>query len=341
MGKHNSIIGEVQFLLRAMKEYKEVAHNLYAIQRKEDTIKSSVSATLPILLNQQKEILEVACSGNVKKMCSMMIVQNKGIKNVIFVDKKSGTTVFQNICKLGHLKLLLFLESMMDKKDFINHIFLPCNDDDYKPIEYAVRFSHPSIVKHLFDKKEVKDRYQNNDPLLFRLFIFLFAYNLNCHINDYVLSALEITKEEVIKALSYKCPQLGRDKTYHNMNNLTAVIWTGTFDHLQRLIDFIGQQAFIDNAFNRDKYGYDVMKWAFFKKKLNVMEYALSIDQIRKKYLSDNDSLHYLCSSMNAFIAKKECVKYVVDTLGLTEAKLNELNAFRAIDIEKIIPFTK
>merc|ERR1712228_1111778 len=35
-GKHNSIIGEVQFLLRAMKEYKDKAHNLYAIQRKED-----------------------------------------------------------------------------------------------------------------------------------------------------------------------------------------------------------------------------------------------------------------------------------------------------------------
>merc|ERR1712228_312660 len=30
-GKYNSIIGEVQFLLRAMKEYKNEAHNLYAI----------------------------------------------------------------------------------------------------------------------------------------------------------------------------------------------------------------------------------------------------------------------------------------------------------------------
>merc|ERR1712228_754043 len=68
-GKHNSIIGEVQFLLRAMKEYKDMAHNLYAIQRKEDAIKTSVSATLPVLLNQQKEIVEVGCSGNVKKMC--------------------------------------------------------------------------------------------------------------------------------------------------------------------------------------------------------------------------------------------------------------------------------
>merc|ERR1712228_769243 len=99
-GKHNSIIGEVQFLLRAMKEYKEVAHNLYAIQRKEESIKGSVSATLPILLNQQKEILEVGCSGNVKKMCSLMVLQNKEIKDLMFVDKKSGNNVFHRICSL-------------------------------------------------------------------------------------------------------------------------------------------------------------------------------------------------------------------------------------------------
>merc|ERR1712228_273098 len=68
-GKHSSIIGEVQFLLRAMKEYKDKAHDLYSIQRKEEGFKSSVSATLPILLNQEKEIVEVGCSGNVKKMC--------------------------------------------------------------------------------------------------------------------------------------------------------------------------------------------------------------------------------------------------------------------------------
>merc|ERR1712232_142755 len=69
-GKHNSIIGEVQFLLRAMKDYKDKAHNLYAIQRKEEMIKGTVSKVLPILLDQKKDIQGVACEGYVKKMCS-------------------------------------------------------------------------------------------------------------------------------------------------------------------------------------------------------------------------------------------------------------------------------
>merc|ERR1712228_726845 len=106
-------------------------------------------------------------------------------------------------------------------------------------------------------------------------------------------------------------------------------------------IDFIGEQAFIDNVFNRDKNGANIMKWALFANKLSVIEYVLSFDQIKKKYLLDNNELHFLCETLNKYIARKEAVKYVVDTLGLTEAKLSELNEFRAIDIKKIIPFTK
>merc|ERR1712228_989124 len=246
-----------------------------------------------ILLNQQKEIFEVACNGNVKKICSLMILQNKGIKDVMFVDKKSGNNVFHNICELGHFKLLKSLELMMDKTEFIDHIFL-CNDsDDEKPIEYAVWRSKALIVKHLFDKNEVRDRYKNNDPMLHRLLIFLFAFNSNSHIIDYVLSALQISKEKVIKMLSYKCPKQGRDKLYHEFNILTAIIWAGTFEHLQRFIDFIGEQAFIDNVFNRDKYDADVMRWSVQRNNVKVIEYILSIDQIKKKYASDNSALHF------------------------------------------------
>merc|ERR1712228_793899 len=242
-GKHNSIIGEVQFLLRAMKEYKEVAHNLYSIQRKEESFKTSVRPTLPILLSQQKEIFGIGCSGKVKEMCALMILQNQSIKDLMFVDKKSGQNLFHKVCDLGHLKLLLFLESMLDRNEFIDHIFLCSNNNDKKPIEYAVWLSHPSIVKHLFDKKEVQDRYKNNDPMLHRLFIFLFAMNSDPHIIDFVMSALQITKEKVIKMLSYKCPKQGNDNSYHNKNILTAIVWTGSFDHLKRFVDVIGEQS--------------------------------------------------------------------------------------------------
>merc|ERR1712173_431801 len=86
-GRHNSIIGEVQFLLRAMKEYKDKAHNLYSIQRKEESIKTSVSATLPILLNEETKITTIGCKGSVKEMRANMVLLNKSVKSLMFVDK--------------------------------------------------------------------------------------------------------------------------------------------------------------------------------------------------------------------------------------------------------------
>merc|ERR1712228_141466 len=284
----------------------------------------------------------MGCRGNVKELCSLMILENKSVADVMFVEEESHSNVFHSICYLGHFKLLLFLESTMDQKEFIEHIFLCSNDNDQTPVDYAVAYSGSSaLIKHLFDKKEIQARYKNNDPMIFQLFIFLFALNSNFHITDYVLSALQIDKEKVIKMLSYKCPQQGGDLIYHKKNIFTAIIVNGTLDHLRRIVDFIGEQALIDNVFNVDKNNADVMKWALFKKNLNVIEYVLSFDQIKEKYMTDNDSLHYLCGSLNQTIKFKEGVKYVVDTLGLTEAKLSELNEFRAIEIEKILPFTK
>merc|ERR1712228_605040 len=144
------------------------------IQRKDEYIKSSVSATLPISLNQQKEIFGIACSGNIKKMCSLMILQNKSIDDLMLVDKESGNNVFHRICTFDHLQLLIFLELMLSRKEFIKHVFLS-NNQDNKPIENAVRFSNSLVVKHLFDKKEIQDQYQDNDPMKFRLCLKLFV----------------------------------------------------------------------------------------------------------------------------------------------------------------------
>merc|ERR1712228_771745 len=122
---------------------------------------------------------------------------------------------------------------------------------------------------------------------------------------------------------------------------LTSIFWLGTFDRLQRFINFIGEQVFVDHMFNVDKLNRDAMVWAVRKNRVNFIEYMLSIDGIKEKYASDNNELHHLCRTLNEYIEYKEAVKYIVDTLELTEAKLTELNEFRAIDIEKIIPFTK
>merc|ERR1712228_1110072 len=140
----------------------DMAHNLYSIQRKEEAIKTSVSATLPILLDQQKEIVGIACGGNVKKMLSLMITQNISINDLL----ASENNVFRKVCLMGNLKLLILFESMMSRKEFIERIFIS-NKADSNSIEGAVNKSQSSIVKYLMDMDEVKNRYKDNDPLIF------------------------------------------------------------------------------------------------------------------------------------------------------------------------------
>ena len=343
-GKCNSIIGEVQFLLRAMKEYKDKAHNLYAIQRKEETIRSSVSATLPILLDQQKEIVGVACDGIVKKMCSLMILQNKSIKDVMFVGPTEAT-VFVPICCVGHLNCLKFLESMMSRNEFIDFMFLS-NMYDSKPIECAVKYSNSSLVKYLFDMKEIQDRYKNSDPLVFRLLLHLFGNNTDENLTESVLSALNFTKKKVISMLNYKCPKQPKADNkgasqYHNDAIIGHVIFSGTLDHLKRLTSQIGQQALVENVFTLDGLGWDAMGYALMKKNNGVIEYLLSIKEIKNKYLSDNNLLRRLIRYMNQFIEYEESVQCTVDHLGLTTSELQEVQSFRYVNISSIIPFTK
>merc|ERR1711971_994422 len=119
------------------------------------------------------------------------------------------------------------------------------------------------------DMNEVRDRYRDNDPMIFRLCFWLFVFNTNSELNDYVLSTLEISKEKVVQMLSYRCQQQPDYKQgalqYHYYTLIGRVIFDASFDHLQRLIDVIGKQAFIDNAFNLDAWHYDAMKYAVCK----------------------------------------------------------------------------
>merc|ERR1712228_78461 len=343
-GKHNNIIGEVQFLLRAMKEYKDKAHNLYAIQRKEETVRTSVSPTLPILMDLQKEIVGIACSGNLKKMCSLMILQNQSIKEVMFVGP-TKETVFVPICESGHFKMLKFLQSMMSQKEFVDYIFLS-QLYDIKPIEIAVGNSNSFVVKYLFDMKAVQDRFKNDDALIFRLMIWLFTKKTSEHLMEYVLSALSIGKEKLNKMMAFKCPQQPQfgDSAlgYHKFTIITRVIWAGTFENLQRLIHFIGSQVFVDNMLNVNGLGWDAMGYVLMKKNKNVIEYVLLIDGVKKIYVSKNNLLCTLVSRINRFIDDKETLQCIVDALGLTEAKLNELkSAYVNTNIDKLLPFTK
>ena len=92
-GKTNNIIGEVQFLLDVMKKYKDVAHNLYAIERTKETIEQSTSKVLPFLLNDTSRLFGAGINGSVKDLCKLMVISNKDKSDLLYKDPKTHNTV--------------------------------------------------------------------------------------------------------------------------------------------------------------------------------------------------------------------------------------------------------
>eukprot|EP01084_Bolivina_argentea_P082326 149065_1 len=275
-GKHNNIIGEVQFLLKTMKQFKDKAHNLYAIQRQQEVIETSVSKILPMLLDDNKQLFVAGNTGNVKLLCKLMVFNNKTIDDIMQTDQDTGQTILHRICSMGHDKALLFLKSILSKQSFIKHIFRS-NGADQKCIEYAVKYSKLFIVKHLFEMKEIKEKYKDNNDLIFRLCYFMFSLNKNKYLIDYLLSVLKITNEKVQQMTTYKYPKptmkFGTKRnyiTFHRYHLITQVIKHNKLAGLQKLVSIIGEKVFINNIFIDDDWNKNGLEIAFKDNKIKM-----------------------------------------------------------------------
>ena len=59
-----------------MKEFKDKAHNFYAIQRKKESIENSVNKILPLLPDQKTGLFTAGINGNVSELCKLMVISN-------------------------------------------------------------------------------------------------------------------------------------------------------------------------------------------------------------------------------------------------------------------------
>merc|ERR1712232_363600 len=158
--------------------------------------------------------------------------------------------------------------------------------------------------------KEIRDEYQDNDPMIFRLVCVLFVYNSDENLTKYVLSVLNIDKKKINQMLSYKCPKQSKADNqsasqYHRMNILCEVVWRSTFNHLKRMVSVVGIELIADNIFAKDGDGWNAMGLALHFKKIKAIAYLFSFEAVRHKYLSNDQELRRLVKGMNRLIEQK------------------------------------
>eukprot|EP01083_Nonionella_stella_P292263 994085_1 len=151
-GSHGTnIIGELQFLLQTMMDFKHKAHGLYAITRRQELF-DGMGKILPTLLDEKKKLFVAGGLGDIKTICDLMVTNNKTEKEIMQFDAEHKECILMNIVCLGHLKTLkklkgILYETKQGKELFLTGILSP-NDVGYTPFEFVVNDGQLEVLQY-------------------------------------------------------------------------------------------------------------------------------------------------------------------------------------------------
>eukprot|EP01083_Nonionella_stella_P301851 1037915_1 len=329
-GKSNNIIGEVQFLLRTMKEFKDKAHNMYSITRQKEYHQVSVSSILPILLNHDKQLFVAGNMGNAKSLCNLMVISNKTEEDIMKVDEKSSESILANICGLGHLKALKFLRGIISKDLFIERMFLQ-NRYNNTPIEGAIMGNQYLMVKYILRMDEVKQRYdfEKDKDTFWRLIYWLWCRG-KAEVIDLVVDEMRITNEQIIQMLWRKYSKEAEE--YHKHNIIHHMIVGNTADIMKKLVAMIGERTLSELILNANEYDVNAMETAVRYNKLDTIKYLLSLKSIKNGYATQRHLQWRLLFWV--FIDKdvsEETMHLVLNELSLSTEQVVQLLAYKYV----------
>ena len=323
-----------------MKEFKDKAHNLYAIQRKEEAIQNSVSKVLPILLDERSRLFTAAINGYIPEICKFMVVSNKSVNDLMQIDPSNRNTILHRICTKNRSKAFSFLQSTLSDEELIEYLF-QSNSSDQRPYEYACRYGSISIAKKIFDIKEMKDKISNDYDNLYRILFHLLVYNQNKYLINYIISVLNITKEKMSVIFKHKCqtPPDGKFISrvqYDKFTIVGGVSYYGTVNIMTHLSTILSVDALCEHVFAKDGWGDNALQGAIERKKLKMVKCIVSIKPVKEKLLTDDEKLGAALKTLNGNF-EESVAKYLVNELELTETKLYELNEIYDLNVHQIL----
>merc|ERR1712228_170671 len=187
-------------------------------------------------------------------------------------------------------------------------------------IEYAVINERHNLLKYVLSLDEVQSKYKD-DKLLHRLIHHSFFKCANVKIVDLVLRKLNITNDKMIEFVNYK-----DDKK----NIVGQVIYHRTLNILKKLFEEIGQLAFIKNVLISDgMYNRNALEYAIMKKKIDIIQYLFSFDDIQKEYATNKDLIWRCVWYMSGGNYDESVASYLMKEFNLNEEKLRELQKFK------------
>eukprot|EP01084_Bolivina_argentea_P194418 333567_1 len=223
--------------------------------------------------------------------------------------------------------------SMIGEKEIVTQAFVSNPTTNVNIIEYVIWNNNIEMVKYLISLNHVKDKYLNDKDELYRLIFWLFIEGTE-KIIDFVLNELNISNETLIKLMGYKY-DAKNDKNQYMSTSATEyqycsilcqlVYRCNSLDRLKKLVSYIGEETLARYMFiPQRKNGYDSFKYCIYRTNVQMIEYILSIDEIKKKCFNDENIMGGIVHLMIKVFDEKMC-KYLMNELKLNEKKLKDL----------------
>ena len=307
-GMHTSIIGEVQFLLRSMINYKQRAHSLYAIQREEEFIKGSAMTILPQLTNQDIQLKVAAASGNVKALCSVMLYGQMAFWNIKYIDERS---ILSPITFSDSVRALKFIRSMMNKEEFI---YLLAESQ----CTFAIKNNKFNVSKYMMSIDAVCNCFQQNESRLNELICGLFVRNRYPKMVDIVMESLKLTPKIISDALLWK----------ESKFSMLDMVILNVLEMFQKLASIVGEQVFVKLILKKDReHKTNALGRAIGQSKVSIIEYFVSFDGIKKGYES-NKFLTAQCVFLMNQVYDEFVVSVILAAFNWNKDKLKEIQSW-------------
>ena len=326
-GPRSNIIGQIEFVLKEMMDFKNRIKHLEDIQKQKNFMDNSVSSILPQMLDQNKELLIAGNLGNVDTLYRLMSL-NKCQDYLMTIDQATNESILLNICRLNHIEALKFVKQNVKNDLFVDRLFYT-NRNNYNPIEALFDGSISiAMCDIIFNIKDVIQRYKTVTNQLFRLFITI--YNCyNAKIVKYILSKLNLKTEEIIKLLEYKYPHpmdnLYNDNcfTFYDKRLSFMVLNTGQISAINEFMDIVGQEIFLNNViFKSDLSNITPFEYCLYKtidnNNYQIITHLLSFD-IMQILINDMDSIYRIVFWMVNKKIDDRIFDFLVDKLELNQ----------------------
>ena len=247
-GQQNSIIGEVQFLLQKMLDFKKKSHKLYNIARDKEYFSSHVSLILPKLIDNKEQLFVAANLGDINKLLQLITLSNFDENKLMLIDKSTQTSIVMILCALGHYKALQFVIDYVSMDLFMNRLFLD-NIYNHNAIEGALYASWNNVLNVIFSIRQVQTIYKKDKRYFYRLIYFLFGFNINVDNIDNIFKLLNVTKEQLIDILNYQYPlqsNLNPSAWRYDTNRglLYTIVSRAKLNVLKKFVSILGKSTF-------------------------------------------------------------------------------------------------